>query len=430
MKKVKINEEINEKDYTNNLKEEYINLYLEYIKFNPIINKIRKKLNLKFIFLLCIFFFFIIFNFINKGYLPNPKLLKSFKKYINDCKKNKKYIFRKNKNEIPYVSICLSALNMEKYIKQNLLSILNQSLQDFEIIVVNDNSNDDTEKIIKEMQLEDDRIILINHSQNLGVYRSRIETILNAKSKYIMLMDPDDMYLNQNLIRELYNYNKINNLDIIEFSVYHQNDGSRKIIYPDNHFQNHFHNFDKKIIYQPELSEILYYLPRTKQYSHTICRNIWNKIIRVKILLDVHHYIGNDYYNEFVITADDMAMNIILYNFANNYSNIDLPGYLYNIRKISMSNGEGGIHLRMIRSINYLLYFEIFYKYIKDFKKERNFLFNEMKNLNNIFLNIKKYNIKKYIPKAIIFLNKILNDNYLSSNFKNYLQNLLITFQT
>ena len=66
----------------------------------------------------------------------------------------------------------------------------------------------------------------------------------------------------------------------------------------------------------------------------------------------MHHYIGNDYYNEFVITADDMSMNIILYNFANNYTNIDLPGYLCNIRKLSMSNGEGGIKLRRIRSIN------------------------------------------------------------------------------
>ena len=128
------------------------------------------------------------------------------------------------------------------------------------------------------MQLEDDRIILINHSKNLGVYRSRIETILNAKSEYIMIMDPDDMYLNKNLIKELYNYNRINNLDIIEFTVYHQNDGARKIFYPDNHFQNHFHNFNKKIISQPELSDILYFLPRTKQYSYTICRNIWNKI--------------------------------------------------------------------------------------------------------------------------------------------------------
>ena len=429
MKKVKINEEINEKEYANNLKDDFVNLFYEYIRLNPIFYKILKKFNLKFIFLFCMFIF-LIFNFINKCNLPNSKLLKSFKKYINDCKKYKKYIIRKIKNKIPYVSICLSALNMEKYIKQNLLSILNQSFQDFEIIVINDNSNDNTENIVKEMQLEDDRIILINHSQNLGVYRSRIETILNANSEYIMLMDPDDMYLNQNLIKELYNYNRINNLDITEFTVYHQNDGTRKIFYPDNHFQNHFHNFNKKIIYQPELSDILYFLPRTKQYSHTICRNIWNKIIRLKILLDAHHYIGNDYYNEFVITADDMSMNIILYNFANNYSNINLPGYLYNIRKISMSNGEGGIKLRMIRSINYLLYFEIFYKYIKDFKKDRNYLFNEMKNLNNLFLNIKNYNIKKYIPKAINFLNKILNDNYLTQNFKNYLEKLLLAFKT
>ena len=265
MKKIKIKNEINEKEYTDSLIEKFI----ENIRFN----KILKQLNLKFLFLLCIIIIFSIYIFIIKFFLPNTKvnyiLLKSFKKYINDCKKYKKYIIRKIKNKISFVSICLSALNMEKYIKQNLLSILNQSFQDFEIIIINDNSNDDTEKIIKEMQLDDNRIILINHSQNLGVYRSRIETILNAKSKYIMIMDPDDMYLNRNLIKELYNYNTLNNLDIIEFSVYQQRDGTRKIIYPDNHFQNHFHNFYKKIIYQPELSEILYYLPGTKQYSHT-----------------------------------------------------------------------------------------------------------------------------------------------------------------
>ena len=94
-----------------------------------------------------------------------------------------------------------------------------------------------------------------------------------------------------------------------------------------------------------------------------------------------------------------------------------------------MSNGEGEINLRRIRSINYLLYFEIFYKYIKDFKKDRNYLFNEMKNLNNLFLNIKHYNVKKYIPKAINFLNEILNDNYLSSDFKNYLKDILLYFK-
>ena len=64
------------------------------------------------------------------------------------------------------------------------------------------------------MQLVDDRIKLISHSQNLGVYRSRIETILNSKSKIILLMDPDDMYMNENLFQDLYNINIEQNLDI------------------------------------------------------------------------------------------------------------------------------------------------------------------------------------------------------------------------
>ena len=68
---------------------------------------------------------------------------------------------------------------MEKYIHQNLLSILNQSFQNFEIIIVNDSSKDKTERIIRMLQLVDNRIKLVNHSKNLGVYHSRIEAILN-----------------------------------------------------------------------------------------------------------------------------------------------------------------------------------------------------------------------------------------------------------
>ena len=82
---------------------------------------------------------------------------------------------------------------MEKYIKRALLSILNQSFQDFEIIVINDNSNDDTQNIINKMSFKNNRIKWIFHKKNMGVYSSRIEAILNAKGIYIILMDPDDM---------------------------------------------------------------------------------------------------------------------------------------------------------------------------------------------------------------------------------------------
>ena len=65
------------------------------------------------------------------------------------------------------MTICISLLNMENYIYQNLISILNQSFQDFEIIVINDNSADNTEAIIKNIQLDDDRIKLISHSKKI-----------------------------------------------------------------------------------------------------------------------------------------------------------------------------------------------------------------------------------------------------------------------
>ena len=60
---------------------------------------------------------------------------------------------------------------------------------------------------------------MINHCINLGVYQSRIEEIFNAKGEYILLKDPDDIFLNQNLFKEILTYYLDNNINIIVFSV-------------------------------------------------------------------------------------------------------------------------------------------------------------------------------------------------------------------
>ena len=368
---------------------------------------------------------------INNIYLRiNNDLLyfKPFEKYVNACKQWRKISRTKIFNDTPYISVCLAALNMRLYIEQNLLSIINQSFQDFEIIIVNDHSKDETEDIIRNLQSKDKRIKLVNHSENLGVYRSRIEAILNAKGEFILLMDPDDMFLNQNLFRELHNYNLKNNLDIVEFTVYQQKDGEKTIFLPDNHYEAHYHGFPEEIISQPELSNLLYYLPGTKDYSKTICRNIWNKIIRRKVFLKVDKYIGKEYYDAFVITADDMLMNVIAYQYAQNYSNIILPGYLYNIRNVSMSRGEGGIKLKKVRTINHYQYFYILYKYLKDFDKDRNFLMYEMKDLNHYVLFIKDLDMKEYIIKEIAFLKDLLTDNRVEEDFRKYIKQTIAYF--
>ena len=219
---------------------QYDSEYIKLIKNNDLKNKFQNILYyLKYIFYLLILISTIFTNY----FFPNIKIisLKSFKKYVNDCKENKVYNQMKIKNDFPYLSICLSALNMEIYIKQNILSIINQSFQDFEIVIVNDFSKDNTESILTNIQSEDDRIKIINHSKNLGVYCSRVEAILNSKGKYVILMDPDDMFLNKDLFKSLYDYNLNNKLDIIEFTVYQQFEGKRKIFYPNNHFENHDH---------------------------------------------------------------------------------------------------------------------------------------------------------------------------------------------
>ena len=207
-------------------------------------------------------------------------------------------------------------------------------------------------------------------------------------------MVPDDMILNEEIYQRIYNYNLKYNVDIVEFPVYHQTQGHSSIYIRNNHFELHYHYFNKPIIYQPELSEIMFHKPNSQEYSHTICRNVWNKFIRREIFLKMHDYIGDDYYsNQFVITADDMLMNIVSYNLASNYSNTNITGYLYYMRGSSMSHGPVSLKIQIARSVNYYLYFFYFYKFLKDFNKDRNFLFYEMKSLRNTMNDIKSKNV-------------------------------------
>ena len=121
-------------------------------------------------------------------------------------------------------------------------------------------------------------------------------------------------------------------------------------------------------------------------------------------------------------------MNIINYQFASNYSNINIPGYLYNIRKYSISHGNLGLNQELLNSKNILLYMNLLYKYIKYFKKDRNYLFYELKSFKGFLLNFNMFNIIKYITETKIYLNCILNDKNISKEFKELILNLTLTF--
>jgi len=296
------------------------------------------------------------------------------------------------------------------------MSILNQSFQNFEIVIVNDHSKDTTLEEIKKLQLKDKRIKLINHSKNLGVYNSRIDAIMSSKGKYFILIDPDDIIINPQLLQELYNYNMKYNLDIIEYTVICYIEKKKTIKIIKRYY--HFHNFSETIISQPELDDIYYYWNSTNNgLSKVGCRVIWNKVIKRKTLMKSIEYIGKDYYKKFFVTAEDTIINLISFHFAQNYSNINVPGYMYNIREKSMTRGNRTIDSEILFCYNHLLYFRKFYTFIKNFNKKRYILFYELLDLNKR-LELLNYLTKGKNQEILFFYTELLNDKYSFSQFK------------
>ena len=110
------------------------------------------------------------------------------------------------------VSVIVPIYNNEKYLKECLDSICNQTLTDIEIICVNDGSEDNSLKIIEEYKQKDNRIILINQD-NLGVSAARNNGIKIATGEYIGFVDSDD-YIDNDFYEKLYNAAKHNDSDM------------------------------------------------------------------------------------------------------------------------------------------------------------------------------------------------------------------------
>ena len=118
---------------------------------------------------------------------------------------------------MPQVSLIIPIYNVEKYLKQCLDSVINQTFNDIEIILINDCSTDKCLSIIKEYQDKDDRIVLINFEKNRGLSIARNEGIKAAKSKYISFVDSDDW------IREDYVEILFNNIEKYKCDVFVEN---------------------------------------------------------------------------------------------------------------------------------------------------------------------------------------------------------------
>ena len=115
--------------------------------------------------------------------------------------------------ENPKISVIIPVYNVEKYLRECLDSVVNQTMRDIEIICVNDGSTDNSLDILKEYATKDDRIIVINQTNGF-VGSARNNGLKIARGEYIQFVDSDD-YLELNACETAYKYALLYNVDVV-----------------------------------------------------------------------------------------------------------------------------------------------------------------------------------------------------------------------
>lgn len=207
----------------------------------------------------------------------------------------------------PKVSISVAVYNVEKYLRRCLDSLVNQTLQDIEIIVVNDGSTDTSESICKEYAERDSRIILIS-KENGGLATARQAALEVANGQYFCACDADD-WVELDMYEKLFKKAAQTNADIVMCDYWSE--------YPNGFQVAHSYNYEvdsKKDLLDLTLRDI---------FPHMI----WNKLIR----LDVFRKYGISW-NAGINMGEDFLMTIKLLQYP--LSIQKLNACLYHYRRV------------------------------------------------------------------------------------------------
>lgn len=171
------------------------------------------------------------------------------------------------------ISVIIPVYNVENYLKKCLDSITNQTLEDMEIICIDDGSTDSSPDILKEYSKKDKRIKIIT-KENEGQATARNLGIKEAKGEYIAFIDSDD-FIEPEMLEKLYTKAKDNNLDIAMCKIATYDNQTKEI--KDNvwyYMLGVFRDFEMDIFSHKD----------TKEFTCNISVTPYNKIYKTSLL--------------------------------------------------------------------------------------------------------------------------------------------------
>jgi glycosyltransferase involved in cell wall biosynthesis len=291
-------------------------------------------------------------------------------------------------SKLPLISIVMPVYNAESFLESAIFSILNQTHSNFEFIIIDDKSTDDSLMIIKKFQKKDSRIKLLN-GDGKNLVKALNKGIMKSKGKYIARMDSDDISLPKRLESQV-KYIEKYNLDICGCYCEYIDEDNNKL----------------KVVKFPRSHEMCFLSLALKvPFVHP------SVLIRSNFLSDKNLKYGKNKYKK----AEDFDLWIRMSNAGAKFGNINKILFKYRVRNDSLSSiNDKNINL-------------------------------DSKNLTNIFLKNNKNKIEKILNKNQVGLNqveevikarlvfKILNfklfNNLRYLNIKNILYGLLSEFK-
>ena len=118
----------------------------------------------------------------------------------------------------PRISVIIPVYNGGNYLKYSLRSVQNQKMKDIEIILVDDNSSDDSLNIIENFFKYDKRIRIIENRHNRKILYSKSIGAVNAKGQYIIELDQDDIFIREDAFDLIYEEAMKHDSDLVRFN--------------------------------------------------------------------------------------------------------------------------------------------------------------------------------------------------------------------
>ena len=300
-----------------------------------------------------------IYNSIDYHYDLNETLLQAAKhSHYFVYNANKGILTHKIPHKIdknPELSVVIPMFNSEKFINRAILSVQNQNFTNFEIIIINDCSSDNSFRIVNKLSKIDKRIKIINNIKKMGTFYSRCIGALKSKGKYILPLDSDDMYLVHDTLYFTSIELKKNKIDILIF---------RGIL--SFNFTNFFINKDLSLFRNNIIKNEIIYQPTIGKNSYMKC-SLQATCIFHKLFKKVINIYGKIHLYDNITYFEDCIINYIIYQNAESCEQFVKVGYLYIYRESSNSHTEFYINKMKFQ----IYYIEVLLKYSKFSKKNR-----------------------------------------------------------